>query len=181
MNKDYFKKSEKDDYDKFLDFQELTHIFKGIERMKKGHHSDATGYTVNSMGEIRKFNIELKDRVLYLLDDGNISGCSSNGPYIDDTLVIESHKVADLLLDNMIGFEPLYVNFTLDGSTIIFNLNKLTRIPLKRYYKTIYSKGYERMEDGHRQHLYMIDAAVYDKEGNLIKKPGEEWKTQKDL
>lgn len=176
MDKDFFRKSEKECWDNLIKFQNDYNVFADITRTADKHHADATGYTVNKLGEKRNFNIELKNRNQILLDNGAVSGTNENGGgYIGETIMIESHKVADLLLDNIIGLEPLYVNFLLDGSILVFNLNKLTKRPYKSDRQNIKSKGYEKFEMAKRQYMYIVDAAIY-KDGKLIKKAGEEWK-----
>lgn len=169
MNQKVFDKSELADWDELVQFNNNCVLFNYIEAMPKKHHSDASGYTVNKMGEKRKFNIEIKNRKQVLTDGGIISGET----YTADTVMIESHKVADLLLDNIIGLEPLYVNF-LNNCVIIFNLNKLTVRPEKSNVMNIKSSGYGKFEMAKRLFLSLKDAAIY-KDNKLIKKPGEEW------
>jgi hypothetical protein len=176
MDKQYFEDSEKICDEKLIEFNEKTGFFHDLERIIGKEHRDFTGYTINKLGEKTRWNIELKNRKLILQDDGRISGCTSKGNvYIDETLYIENHKITDLLLDRIIGFEPLYINFTLNGYTIVYNLAKLTKRPEKTIKKNIYSKGYEKMEDGRRQGLYLKDAAIFNKDGKLVKKSGEDF------
>lgn len=175
MDKEFFEESEKKCWENLEKFNNEYHIFTDIDRTVKLHPTDGTGYTLNKLGERRNFNIELKNRNLILLEDGNISGLTESGkPYSGDTIMIESHKVADLLLDNIIGLEPLYINFLQDGSVFIFNLNKLTKRPYKSNTQNIKSKGYGKFEMAKRQYLYIVDAAVY-KDGKLIKRAGEDF------
>lgn len=172
MDTNYFNESEATAFDKLEAFNEIIKAFEGIERMKKGWHSDATGKTKNG-----RYNIELKDREILLMDNGKISGHSktSGRDYIDDGIMIESHKVADLLLDVIDGYEPLYVNFMLNGIAI-FNLRKLSIRPRKSKNMNVKSLGYEKFEIAKRQFLDITDATVYDSNNNLIKRAGEEWK-----
>jgi hypothetical protein len=79
-----------------------------------------------------------------------------------------------MLLDNINGLEPLYINFLDDGTVIIFNLNKLKKRPVKSGTMNIKSKGYKKFEVAKRQFLYISDAAIY-KDGKLIKKAGEDF------
>lgn len=175
MNKQYFEESEKVCDAKLIDFNEKTGIFHDLERIDK-QHMDFTGYTLNKLGEITKWNIELKNRNVILREDGTISGCTANGRgYTGETLYIEDHKITDLLLDKIIGYEAVYINFTVNGYIIVFNLNKLTKRPEKTIKNNIYSKGYEKKEDGRRQGLYLIDAAIFNNEGKLIKRSGEDF------
>lgn len=173
----YFETNEKRDWERLIEFNCKTHLFDHIEQTNEKHHTDATGYSTNKLGETRLFNIELKNRNLNLLDDGRISGCSGNGIFYDNTIYVESHKVADMLLDYIDGLEGLYINFMADGKTVIFNLNKLTKRPMKSRMMNIRSKGYGKFEMAKRQGLYLVDAAIFNKDGKIIKKAGEEWKT----
>jgi len=175
MDKQYFEDEEQKGWENLKKFQDEYGIFDYIEREKKGWYSDATGYTTNKFGERRNFNIEIKNRNLNLMDSGQISGVTEYGkPFFDDTVMIENHKVADLLFDNIIGKEPLYFNFLLDGSVIIFNLNKLTKRPLIKNEQKIKSRGYGKIEMAKREYLYIYDAAIY-KDGKLVKKSGEDF------
>lgn len=180
MDKYFFENSEEECWANLVKFQEEYNVFSDITRTKGKWYSDSTGYTINKLGEIRKFNIEIKNRKQILLDDGTVSGCSKTGKlYKEETIMIESHKAGDLFFDNIIGLEPLYVNFLIDGSVIIFNLNKLKKLPEKSETMNIMSRGYGKMEMAKRRFLYISDAAIY-KNGKLIKKAGEEWKTQQN-
>jgi len=120
-----FEISEEKCWEQLEEFNEEYHLFNEIKRTPVKYHTDGTGYTINKLGEIRYFNIELKSRNQILLDSGVISGTTEKGGYTGDTIMIESHKVADMLLDNINGLEPLYINFLDDGTVIIFNLSKL--------------------------------------------------------
>lgn len=174
-NEKYFSENESNDIDKLIRFNEKTHIFEHIKETEIKHYTDATGYSMD-----RIFNIELKNRNQVLLTNGKISGCTQNGkPYIDDDIFIEDHKAADMLMDYVAyGLEPLYINFLANGWVLIFNLSKLSVRPRKHLNLKINSKGYRSMEFGNRQGLYLKDAAIYDSNYNLVKKVGEEWKTQ---
>lgn len=172
MDKQFFDKNEETDFEKFIAFNDKLNMFEGVEKMKKGWHSDATGRT-----KTKKYNIELKDRGILLLDDGRISGHSqtSGKDFIDNGIMLESHKYADLMLDSILGYEPIYINFMLNA-IVIFNLNNLTVRPKKSDMMNIKSKGYEKFEMAKRQFLDIKDAAIYDKNYNLIKRAGEEFK-----
>lgn len=170
-----FKENEANDWKLFENFNEITGLFSHIKRAEEKFHTDGTGYTTNKFGETRYFNIELKYRNLNLLDNGKISGATEKGEFIEDTIFIESHKAADMLLDVINGLEPLYINFLSDGNVLIFNLNKLSMRPKKTGTMNIKSKGYGKFEIAKRQGLYLKDAAIYDKDYNLIKKSGEDF------
>lgn len=175
-NQGYFNENEKNDWKKLEEFNEKTQLFTHLKQSETKFHTDATGYTTNKFGETRYWNIELKNRNLNLLDDGRISGSTSKGEsFYDDTIFIESHKIADMLLDNINGLEPLYINFLSDGKVIIHNLNKLTLRPKKTGTMNIKSQGYGKFEIAKRQGLYIKDAAIFDADGKLIKKAGEDY------
>lgn len=175
-NTDFFDENEKVDIEKLAAFNELTGLFDCISKAPEKHHTDASAFTTNKFGETRCFNIELKNRNLNLLPDGRISGCTKNGKeFFDTTIFIEAHKVADMLLDEIIGLEPLYINFLLDGHVVIYHLSKLKKRPFKTGTMNIRSKGYNKFEIAKRQSLYLTDAVIYDKNGNLIKKMGEDF------
>ena len=171
MNKNYFEQKENENWKLLLDFNEHTHVFDEIGRMPQYYHTDATGSTINKFGEERKFNIELKMRDVTLLKSGKFQGDKFN----ENTLFIESHKIADLLLDTIIGYEGLYINFLNNNVVVIYNVGKLKVRP-KLEKKRIPSKGYQGFEMGFREGLHIKDAAIY-KDYQLVKRIGEEWKT----
>lgn len=172
MDKDYFEQKENENWKLLCDFNEHTHLFDEIGRMPQYHHCDASGQTTNKLGETRKFNLELKTRDVTLTQSGKFM----NDKFNENTLYIESHKVADLLLDQVIDYEGLYVNFLNNNVVVIFNVGKLSVRP-KLEKKRIPSKGYQGFEMGFREGLYIKDAAIY-KDNKLIKRIGEEWITQ---
>lgn len=174
MYNNEFEISEEKCWEQLEEFNNVYHLFNEISRTPVKYHTDGTGYTTNKLGETRYFNIELKSRNQIYLDGGIISGATDKGGYTGDTIMIESHKVADMLLDNINGLEPLYINFLDDGTVIIFNLNKLKKRPVKSGTMNIKSKGYKKFEVAKRQFLYLSDAAIY-KDGKLIKRAGEDY------
>ena len=109
-DKQYFDENEINDWELLEEFNENTGVFTGLKQSEYKHHTDGTGYTDSPFGT-RYFNIELKYRNLNLLDDGRISGATEKGEFIDNTIFIESHKAADMLLDSINGLEPIYINF----------------------------------------------------------------------
>lgn len=177
MDNEFFKSNELKDITKLKAFNKITGLFDEIGETEVKYHTDATATTTTKLGETKYWNIELKDRNLNLMEDGRISGATDKGSFFDDTIFIESHKVADMLLDSINGLVPLYINFLSDGHILIFNLNNLKKRPKKTGTMNIKSKGYQKFEIAKREGLYISDAAIYDKEYNLIKKAGEEWKT----
>lgn len=174
MNDNYFNVNEKKDWELLEQFNAKTGLFNEIKQAEVKYHTDGTGYTVTKLGETKYWNIELKFRNLNLLND-KISGATSKGTFIEDTIYIEGHKVADMLLDCINGLTPLYINFLQDGTTIIFNLTNLKKRPKKTATMAIKSNGYQKFEIAKRQGLYLTDAAIYDQDGKLIKKAGEEF------
>jgi hypothetical protein len=176
INQNFFDENERVDLKKLEEFNAKVKLFDYLEATPVKHHTDATGYSETKLGERRNFNIELKNRNLNLLDDGRISGCTKEGkPFMDNTIFIESHKAADLLFDYLYGLEGLYINFLLDGHVLIFNLNNLKKRPVKTATMNIRSKGYNKFEVAKRQGLYLVDAAIFDKDGKLIKKAGQDF------
>ena len=171
-DKEYFDTNEEHDLNLLMDFNNKMKLFQGLEQGAYGDYKDATGFTITKLGEKRKFNIEIKKRNAVLLSSGKVSAET----FVDDNIIIETHKMLDLLLDNMTeGYEPVYINFLQDNVVIIYNLSKLTKRP-KAMKKFIKSKGYQGFEIASRQGLYLVDAAIY-KDNKLIKKVGEEWKS----
>lgn len=172
-DREFFNSNEANDLKKLNDFNNAINLFTSITPAKEKHYCDASGKTSD-----RIFNIELKNRNQIITSNGKISGCSQNGKvYIDETIFVEDHKLSDMILDYITeGIEPLYINFLSNGWVIIFNLSKLTLRPKKYLNMKINSKGYQSMEFGNRQGLYLKDAAIYDNNYKLIKKAGEEWK-----
>lgn len=175
MDKEFFHENELNDFNLLKQFNDSTGLFEELSETKEKHHTDATGRTTNKFGESKYWNIELKYRNLNLLDDGRISGATERGSFFDETIFIESHKVADMLLDSIEGLIPLYINFLSDGHIIIFNLNNLRKRPKKTGTLNIRSKGYGKFEIAKRQGLYLTDAAIYDRDYKLIKRAGEDF------
>lgn len=171
MNKNYFDTNECNDMKLLYDFNLHTNLFSGLNPSEYSHFSDATAYTISRLGEERKFNIEIKKRNAVLLKSGKVSGAT----FVDDNIIIESHKACDLLFDNINGYEPLYINFLDNNVVVIYNLNKLSIRPqsMKKFIK---SNGYQGFEIASRQGLNINDAAIY-KDYQLVKRIGEEWKT----
>jgi len=175
MDNNYFKENELNDWELLQAFNEKTHLFDELTPTKVKHHTDGTGYTVTRLGDTRYWNIELKYRNLNLMEDGRISGATDKGSFFDETIFIESHKAADMLFDTINGLTPLYINFLADGTTIIFNLSNLKKRPKKTGTMNIKSNGYGKFEIAKRQGLYITDAAIYNKNGKLIKRAGEDF------
>lgn len=171
MDKNYFDTNESNDMKLLYDFNLHTNLFSGLNPSEYSHFSDATAYTISRLGEERKFNIEIKKRNAVLLKSGKVSGAT----FVDDNIIIESHKACDLLFDNINGYEPLYINFLDNNVVVIYNLNKLSIRPqsMKKFIK---SNGYQGFEIASRQGLNIKDAAIY-KDYKLVKRIGEEWKT----
>lgn len=168
MDKNFFNRNENKGYAKLNDFNDDVKLFSTLDRTPEKHPYDASATTNNG----NAYNIEIKIRNQILLDDGRVSGHSdySNKDYIDDTIMIESHKMASqLLYASMYGYTPLYVNFLNDGTVIIFNLHNLKKLPLRKDSVKTYSKGYQRKEEEMKYYLSLKDACIY-KNNRLIKK-----------
>lgn len=175
-NENYFNVTENTDYIKLTVFNEQILHLNQIGQTPHKYHTDASGYTSTS----RYFNMELKDRdvELVLTESGDyiIKGTSQYGkPYTANTLFIEQHKISSMMLDYVtLHQEPIYINFLKDGVVVVFNLSKLKRRPFSES-KTIKSRGYNKMEIGQREGLYLTDATIYKMDNNntyqLIKRP----------
>lgn len=156
MNSEYGLKNEKKDYLLLKNFNKDILKLNELGRTPEHHHTDASGITRDG----QHINIELKYRNI------NINTYP--------TIYIESHKIADMLLDYVtLDYVPLYVNFLNDGHVVVFNLAKLNHRP-KTVCKYIKSKLYEGFELAKRQELDMRDAFIYKLENNeykLIQRP----------
>lgn len=170
MNKDFFDKNEKNGFKYLKAFNDVVHLFPEVIKTPEKHPYDASATTKGD----KTFNIEIKIRNQILLDDLRVSGHSNSGKeYIENTLMIESHKMASqLLYASFYGYTPLYVNFLLDGTVIIFNLHNLKTFPERKDKVKTYSKGYQRKEEEMKYYLDISDACIY-KNNVLIKRCNE--------
>lgn len=154
MNEQYANTSEQHDYEKLQDLNRLLKIRELGKRPDKDT-TDASGYTQDG----QEVNIELKSRNI------NINTFQ--------TIYIESHKIADMLLDYNIDHKiPLYINFLQDDYVVMFNLAMLKHRP-EKIIKPIWSQLYQSFELGKREGLLLDDAWIYQKQNNkyiLIKK-----------
>ena len=170
MNKDFALKKEEKDYLLMEDFNKVLKLIE-LGKTPEKHTTDASGYTTDG----RFINIELKEREQTLINLV-ISGRTTNGEaYTANTLYIESHKIADMLLDYVVDKKiPLYINFLNDGYVVLYNLSTLKHRPTT-VTKKIYSKLYQGFELAKRQELQLEDAWIYRKGKNneykLIHKP----------
>ena len=165
MNQDYALKKEKNDY--YL-MEEFNKVLKLIElgQTPEKHTTDASGYTTDG----RFVNIELKQRNQTLSGLTLIGISSKTGnQYTADTIYIESHKIADLLLDYTIDDKiPLYINFLNDGYVVLYNISTLKHRPTK-VAKKIWSELYQGFELAKRQELQLSDAWIYRKNNDTYK------------
>lgn len=154
MNEQYANTSEQQDYEKLQDLNRLLKIRELGKRPDKDT-TDASGYTQDG----QEVNIELKSRYI--------------GINTYKTIYIESHKVADMLLDYTIDHKiPLYINFLNDDYVVVFNLAKLRHRP-RKVNKRIWSELYQAFEMAKREELRLEDAWIYQKQNDkylLIKK-----------
>lgn len=151
--KDYFDTNEKQDLQLLYEFNHNTKLFHSITPTEPKSQIDAIG----KKGE-REFAIEIKHRFI------NLEKYKS--------IMIEDYKFCGLMLQSIINHRtPLYVNFLADGTVIIFNLNKLSRMPKMRI-TDIKSEGYDKMQYQERRYLLSIDDAVIYKDNILIKPMG---------
>ena len=154
MNEQYANTSEQHDYEKLQDFNKFLKL-KELGKRPVKDTTDASGFTADG----HEVNIELKSR--------NI------GINTFKTIYIESHKVADMLLDYNIDHKiPLYINFLNDDYVVVFNLAKLRHRP-RKVNKRIWSELYQAFEMAKREELRLEDAWIYQKQNDkylLIKK-----------
>ena len=166
MNRKYATDKEQTGFEKLLDFNQLLNL-KELRQTTEGDYRDATGITITTN---QKVNIENKVRNQTLFyRDGKpyISGItSSNSPYSADSIYIESHKAADLLMDWItLDFIPLFINYLSDNIVVVFNLSKLKNRPKSRHLR-IYSSLYQSYEEADRLELQLQDAFIYEKYKN---------------
>lgn len=166
MNRKYAMSKEQTGYEKLLDFNQLLKL-KNLQQTTEGDYRDATGITTTTS---QKVNIENKVRNQTLFySDGKpyISGqTSSNSPYSADTIYIEAHKAADLLVDWItLDFIPLFVNYLSNNTIVVFNLSRLKHRPKSRHLR-IYSSLYQSYEEADRLELSLQDAYIYKKDEN---------------
>ena len=159
MNQEYFNESEDKCSRLFEQFTSNTNVFSQSERMPPKTPFDYSGVTIDG----RRCSIELKYRDLTLYQ-GMIHGRK----FYDDTLIIETHKYASLMLAYQCsGLTPLYINILEDGHVLIYNLLNLKRC--KTIIKDkVRSVGYQAIEVGQRIGLYVEDFAKY----RLIQRSG---------
>lgn len=153
MDKNYFKKNEKTDYEKLIDFNSIKHFFNRLDKTPAKHDFDASGDTKDG----RLTAIELKSRNALLTKENTVSGSNFN----DNTVFIEDYKMAALLAEFVVTKAvPLYINFLSDGTVLIWNLSKLSTVPQKIPI-IIKNNGYGQMEKAYRYLLKVDDAMVY--------------------
>lgn len=149
----YFDGYERTDYEKLVSFNNERKFFNELGQTPSGHVYDASGLTNDG----RLVAIELKSRNAVLTKEKTLSGRNFN----DSTVYIEDEKVAGLAMANFVtGAIPLYINFLLDGTTLIWNLTKLKRMP-KRIPTVIRNMGYQSVEKCYREGLYIEDSKIY--------------------
>lgn len=154
-NSDFFRRKEKENIDNLNLFNELKGFFESVTKTPKGYEWDASGITVDG----RVYNAELKTRDAVLTDTGTVSGINFN----DSTVILESDKAAPLLFDYLInGRLPLYINFLLDGTVLLWNLSNLKTRPVHEPI-IINNKGYDKMYKGYREYLPISEAIIYPK------------------
>lgn len=175
-NKEYFDEKESNDFIKLTEFNNQVLHLEDFGATPYTHWTDASGYTATC----RYFNIEVKDRNqdLFINEQGEyfVKGTSQFGKeYYADNLYIEQHKVSSMMMDYICcGYEPIYINFLNDGVVVVYNLSRLNKRPATEN-KKIKSKGYNKMEIGTREGLFLSDATIFKKDENniyrIIQKP----------
>lgn len=158
MDKYFAQEKEKNGFEKLLDFNSKLHL-QEVAQTPTGAYSDASGITA----DLRLVNIENKIRNQVYIDN-HISGLTKeNKSYTANTIYIEAHKIADLLLDWVAEKkEPLYINYLNDDVVIVFNLSRLGHRP-KKTHRRIFSKLYQSFEVADREELELADAYIYQK------------------
>lgn len=142
MNKTYFNENEQNDLQLLYQFNEKAKVFDEIIPTKEKAQYDAICTHKN-----RQFAVELKNRNLKL-DSFK-------------TIMIEDYKYLELLLVKQFeGKEPLFINFLLDDTVLIFNLDKVKNKPNFKNIP-IKSNGYEKEQMERRYYLDIKDAIVY--------------------
>lgn len=152
MNTMYFNNSEDKCWESLQSLNQKKNYFKELTKSPSGSSWDASGITRDG----RKVIIELKHRNA-VLDGNSVSGTN----FHSDGLFIETHKHSSLMLHWIVdGLTPLYINFLMDGTVVIFNLLKLTHY--KEYDNLkVKSLGYGKMEMNSRRYdLYLDDATI---------------------
>lgn len=155
-DKEYFETNEKNDLQMLYEFNYATKLFQSITPTKENSQIDAIGKHNN-----REFAIELKHRYI------NLEKYKS--------IMIEPYKYLELKLEEEFNDrEGLYINFLMDGTVVIFHMDKLKKKP-KFTIHNIRSEGYQVNQlQERRYHLDLKDAVIYKKENNeykLIQKP----------
>lgn len=147
MNETYAINTEQHDYEKLQDFNKFLKL-KELGKRPAKDTTDASGFTADE----HEVNIELKSRNI------NINTFQ--------TIYIESHKIADMLLDYNIDHKiPLYINFLQDDYVVVFNLAMLKHRP-EKIIKPIWSQLYQSFELGKREGLLLEDAWIYQKQND---------------
>ena len=153
---DFFKKMETENVKRLRAFNEIKNYFKRIDSTPSGYTYDASGLTIDGRG----YNVELKTRVAVLTDEGTVSGHN----FVDNTVMIEPEKSAHLYYRYFVNGEiPLYINFLIDGSVLVWNLTKLKKVPEEKVDVKINNKGYQKLYKQYRDYLYVSDAIIYPK------------------
>ena len=130
------------------------HWFSSLTRLGDGYYADASGIT----SDMRKVIIEVKTREMVMTPDGQMA--DANDPSRTyGSVMIEGHKMTDLILDSISGYLPLYINFLADGSVIIFNMSNLKMRPITSKTR-IYSKAAAKFDISARYLLDMSDAII---------------------
>lgn len=164
-NTDFADRKENKGYEELQRFNAFLKL-DDLAKTDKGDYFDASGAT-----PLKKTIIienKIREQVLLQDNDGNfyVSGATKDGKtYTADTLFIESHKVADLLLDYVVtGAIPLYINY-LKNHIVVYKLHNLKHRPEKKHYR-IFSQLYQTFEVADRELLKLEDAYIFQKMEN---------------
>ena len=129
---------------------------------------DASGHThLNQYTEI-----ELKNRNGVVKENYVEFTKKDNTTYTATTVYIEPQHYARMVDDYRFdGVVPLYVNFFLDGTILVWNLATLKKKPEWKWVTHIWDKGKRKYKDEWRILLEINEAFIYDNQYNLVKKP----------
>lgn len=150
----YVDTMENQGYDLLTALNDQKHWFSSLTRLGDGYYADASGIT----RDMRKAVIEVKTRQMVMTPDGQMADASDPSRTYG-SVMIESHKMIDLMLDAIDGFVPLYVNFLQDGTVLIFNMSNLRKRPVTSKQR-IYSKAAGLFEVCSRYFLDLSDAVI---------------------
>lgn len=162
MSKEFFDDNEKRDYELFNEF--MTDVCPNGEwgRTETYYYCDATGKTTTDT-----IDYEIKWRTYKFDENKRVLVNDKNKEFTD--LIIEAHKLADLLISVLLHNKSKYINFMeTDGVMYAFcyDIGSIKEHLKKHQFNNIYSKGYGKQEDGWRFLIPIKDCVIFKKENN---------------